>query len=231
MQFTHVIAAAAGIALVAGAGQDTVASLKQALQQGQTLIRQYEWVETTTISLKGEEKARKQNRCYYGADGKVQKTPVGEAAPPKAAPSGGRRGGRVKEKVVENKKDEMQDYMKSAVALIQKYVPPQAPQIQAAKDAGHVATKPQAGGSVQLEITDYLQAGDKLTIDVDPSGSRLLGLAVHTYLEKPDEQISLDVKMGSLPDGAIYAAQTTLDAPAKKIRVVVQNSGHKPVAR
>ena len=60
--------------------QDSVAALKQSMQQGQAKIRQYEWVETTIISLKGEEKARKQNRCYYGADGKVQKVPLDQRA-------------------------------------------------------------------------------------------------------------------------------------------------------
>jgi hypothetical protein len=32
-----------------------------------------------------------------------------------------------------------------------------------------------------------------------------------------------------LPDGATYAAQTTLDVKAKNITVVIQNSGHRPV--
>ncbi len=37
--------------------------------------------------------------------------------------------------------------------------------------------------------------------------------------------------MNTLPDGALYSAQTTLDAKAKNIQVVITNSGHKPVAR
>ena len=63
----------------AGGKADAVAALKQSLQQGLAKARQYEWIETTIISLKGEEKARKLNRCYYGADGKVQKVPVDQA--------------------------------------------------------------------------------------------------------------------------------------------------------
>jgi len=229
----HVAAVIAGVALLGGGQLDAIAALKQSLQQGQTLIRQYEWIETTTISLKGEEKARKQNRCYYGADGKVQKIPIADAPPQKAAPSGGggRRGGRVKEKVIENKKDEMKEYMERAVALVHRYVPPQGAQIQAAKDAGHVATQPQAGNRIQLAITDYVQPGDKLAIDFDPGGNKLLGLGVDTYLGTKDDPVTLAVQMASLPDGAIFAAQTTLDAKAKNIRVVVQNSGHRPVSR
>ena len=33
------------------------------------------------------------------------------------------------------------------------------------------------------------------------------------------------------PDGALYAAQTTLEAKAKNITVVIQSSGHRPVQR
>jgi hypothetical protein len=214
--------------------QDQVAALKGALQQGLARIKQYEWIETTIISLKGEEKARKQNRCSYSADGTVQKVPVGDAAAAEPAGDGGggrgRRGGRMKEKIVENKKEEMGEYMQRAVKLVQGYVPPDPAKIQAAKDAGHVTVTPQTGGQVRLAIAQYLQPGDSLTIDLDPAASRLLGLSVKSYLESQDDPVTLDVKMATLPDGALYAAQSALDASAKKIRVVIENSGHRPAA-
>ena len=217
------------------AAKDAVAVLKQSLAQGQALIRKYEWVETTIITLKGEEKARKQNRVYYGADGTLQKTPIGEAAPPPQQASGGRGGGRgrgkVKEHIVENKKEEMQEYMQKAVALVHQYLPPKPELIQAAKDAGRVTPQPQGDGRVKLEIAQYLQPGDKLSIDVDAAASQLLGVAVETYLEKKDDPVTLAVQMARLPDGAFYAAQTTLDAKAKNIRVVIQNSGYRPLSK
>ena len=43
--------------------------------------------------------------------------------------------------------------------------------------------------------------------------------------------MTLAVQMITLPDGAFYAAQTTLDAKAKNIQVVITNSGHKPMAK
>jgi hypothetical protein len=222
-------------ALPAGAGKaDAVAALKQSLQQGLAKARNYEWVETTIISLKGEEKARKQNRCYYGADGKVQKVPIEQPAAPQkeqAGRAGRRGGGALKEKVVENKKDEMQEYMKSAAALIHSYVPPKPEQIQAAKDAGRVKATPQAGGAVSVAISDYLQPGDALTIGLDPAAGKLLAVAVNTYLEKKEDTVTLDVKMNTLADGALYAAETKLDAKAKNITVVIQNTGHRPVQK
>ena len=217
-----------------GGAQDQVAALKQSMQQGLAKIRQYEWVETTIISLKGEEKARKQNRCYYGADGKVQKVSLDQPPAPEQAPSGrgGRRGGgKLKEQIVENKKDEMKEYMEQAAALIHSYVPPDPAKVQAAKDAGRIAANPQAAGKVRLVISQYLKPGDSLTLDVDAAASRLTGLGVNSYLDKPEDTVTLAVQMNALPDGALYAAQTTLDAKAKNITVVIQNSGHRPVSK
>jgi hypothetical protein len=214
--------------------QDQVAALKQSVQQGLAAVRQYEWVETTIIRLKGEEKGRKQNRAFYGADGKVQKVPLDQPQPAQEQ-GGGRRGGRdraapVRDRVVENKTDDMKDYMERAAALIHQYVPPNPTQIQAAKDAGHIAVT-QPSGSVRVAIADYLLKGDSLTVDMNPTTSALLGLGVNTYLDKPDETVTLTVKMTTLPDGALYAAETTLDAKAKDITVVIQNSGYKPAAK
>ena len=61
---------------------------------------------------------------------------MGEPAAQEAAQGGGRGGrggGRLKEKIVENKKDEMAEYMEKAAALIHQYVPPDPEQIQKAK--------------------------------------------------------------------------------------------------
>ena len=111
---------------------ERVAALKATVAASQIILKQYEWIETTVVSLKGDEKSRKQERCYYGADGKVQKIEV--SASPAPAKKRGLRG-----KIIENKKEELTDYMKQAVALVKTYVPPDPVKIQAAKDAGKVS--------------------------------------------------------------------------------------------
>jgi len=235
--FVVVLVLLAGVSLSGTATQtpaqtpaDRVAALKKSLADSQVSLRKYEWIETTALSLKGEEKSRKQLRCYYGADGKLQKLPVESAAAP-AAPAAGRRGGRVKQAVIANKKDEMQDYMERAAALIHQYLPPKPELIQKAKDAGKLAVAPPAQGRVQLDFTDYLLPGDKLSATLNAASNTLVGLKVASYLDKKDDVVSLDVQFGSLTDGTNFTAQTTLDAKAKNIRVVIQNTGHKPIAK
>jgi hypothetical protein len=230
------IAAAAGAHVMAqgtASPDERVAALKKSLQENQTRLRQYEWTETTTLSLKGEEKSRKQQRCFYGADGKVQKVPISPEAAPAAAPAAARggRGGRVKEQIVENKKDEMKEYMEKAAALIHRYVPPDPSQIQKAKDAGNLAVKPGQGGHVQLAFTGYQQPGDAFTIEIDGAAAQLSAITLATYLDKKEDVVGLKVAFAKLPDGTSYVAKTTLDVKAKNIQVVIDNSGHRPVAR
>jgi hypothetical protein len=213
--------------------EQRIAALKQSLQDSQARLRKYEWIETTIVSLKGEEKNRKQLRCYYGADGKLQKLPIGDGQQAAGDQGGGRRGGRLKQRIVENKKEDMQDYMERAASLVHHYVPPNPDDIDNAKKGGKIAVKPGQAGRARLEFTDYIKAGDLLAVDIDIDGAnnRLVNLTVASYLDTLDDAVTLTVQFGALDDGTSYAAQTTLDAKAKNIRVVIQNSGHRPIGQ
>lgn len=220
------------IAAQGAAPQERVAALKQSMQDSQARLRTYEWIETTAVSLKGKEKSRKQNRCYYGADGKVQKLAIGDgpaAAAP--APPRGRRG-RVKARVIENKKEEMTEFMQQAVALVHQYVPPDPGRIQSVRNAGKATMSTvEPNRRARIQFADYLQAGDSLAIEFDPQTNHLLAMKVTSYIEKRDDAVALEVRFADLPDGTTYQAATVLDAPSKKIAVRIENSGHRPVGR
>ena len=215
--------------------QEKIAALKESLAANQAALKQYSWIETTAISMKGEVKKQEQKQCYYGADGKVQKTPLAGAAQP--APKkeeeqarGGRRGGgggRVKEAVIENKVDELKDYMERVAALVHEYVPPDPQKLQAAQAAGHLTVQPSPGGIVMLQAKDYVKPGDSLSIGFD-SALKLSSYNSTSYVEKPKEDdVTLAVTFGKLPDGTAFPQQVLLDVKAKQIQVKVTNSGHK----
>jgi hypothetical protein len=212
--------------------QEKIAALKQSLAENQAALRQYSWIETTTVSLKGEVKKQEQKQCYYGADGKVQKTPVpGAAAPPpqQQKDSGrGKRGGRVKESIVENKVEEMKDYMERAVALVHQYVPPDPQKIQAAQAAGHVSVEPGAANVAKLTVKDYLKPGDTLAIGLDTAAKQLSEFNVSSYVDKPkDDDLTLAVTFGRLTDGTSFPQQVMLNVTGKNVQVKIANSGHK----
>jgi hypothetical protein len=205
--------------------QQRVLELKQSVARDQQNIRQYEWIETTVISLKGEEKSRKQQRCYYGAEGTLQKITV-DASPP-AAKKRGLRG-----RIIENKKEELTDYMKQAVALVKTYVPPDPARIQAAKDAGKVSMDLLGPGrGVRLNLRDYGKPGDVLSVEVDPASNRVTALTVATYLNDAKDAVTLNVGFSSLQDGTGYPATKALVAQAKNLSVNITSSGYRKVTQ
>ena len=200
---------------------ERVAALKASLAASQLVLRQYEWIETTVVSLKGEEKSRKQERCYYGADGGLQKVPV--TATPAPEKKRGLRG-----RIIEKKTEELTDYMKNAVSLVKTYVPPNPAKVQAAKDAGKVTIELlEPGKRARLNFRDYEKAGDNLGVEVNLVNNHALGVKVSTYLDDAKDAVTLDARMGQLNDGTTYASGITLDAKAKNLTVAVQNSGYR----
>jgi hypothetical protein len=120
--------------------------------------------------------------------------------------------------------------MKSAVSLVKTYVPPNPAKIQAVKDAGKVTIELlEPGKRVRLNFRDYEKAGDNLGVEVDLVNNRALGVKVSTYLDDAKDTVTLHVRMGQLNDGTTYASDITLDAPARKIQVAVENSGYRKI--
>jgi hypothetical protein len=216
-----------GAVIAQGApAQSNAAAIKESLAANQARLRTYSWVETTEVSLKGEVKKNEQKQCYYGADGKVQKTALAgaPAAPAKPSGGGGRRGGgKLKEQIVENKVDEMKDYMEKVVALVHEYVPPDPQKIGAAESAGNVSR-----GGPGLTVKSYVKPGDVLAIGFDPAAKQLTSYTVQSFVEKPKEDdVKLVVTFGKLEDGTRYPQQIVLNVVAKKLQVKVTNSGYK----
>lgn len=201
--------------------QDQVAELKQSLQANQASLRRYQWMETTTVSLKGDVKSVKQSSCYYGADGKVQKTEVSESQAPQPS------GGRLKQRVIAHKKEEMTDYMQRAVELVHHYVPPDPNMINYSKSTNNIAREVVAPGLIKLKISNFYKPGDVMTIGLNMQAKSITDINVSTYLDDPKDAITLAVSFSNLPDGTSFTKQTVLNAPDKHIQAVVLNSGYR----
>jgi len=210
----------------AGSGgelQQKIAAVKQSVAENQQKLHQYQWTETTQLTLKGDAKPPKQSMCQYGPDGTVQKTPLGAPAPP---PSGG----RMKEKIIEKKKEEMQDYMGQVKTLLAKYTPPDPQKMEQSLKAGNASLNPNPSAqTVALIFKNYAQSGDQMTLSFDTATKKVSSLNVDTYLDDPKDVVTLGVKMASLPDGTNYVEQTVLDATAKKLQVTTTNSNYQRV--
>jgi len=209
-----------------GAGgelQQKMEVVKQSIAQNQQRLHRYQWVETTQLTLKGDDKPPKQSLCRYGPDGTVQKTPIG--APPQP-PSGG----RLKQRVIEKKKEEMQDYMGQVKSLLGMYVPPDPNKMGQAFQAGKASLNSTPGAQgVEIVFKNYAQPGDQMTLSFDTATRKVSSVNVNTYMDEPKDTVTLTVQMASLPDGTNYVRQTVLDATAKKLQVTTTNYNYQPI--
>ena len=205
--------------------QQKFQALKQAAAENKQRLMHYQWVETTVLTLKGEDKPPKQDLCRYGPNGQVQKVPIGE---PQQQPSG--RQGRLKEHVVEKKKEEMQDYMQQVKAVLSLYVPPDAQRMQKAFQAHNVSIVP-GGGVAQLVFKNYAQPGDQMTIAFDTAAKKIQSLDVNSYVGDTKDSFTMAAQFASLPDGTNYVSQTVLNAPSKNVKVTTTNSQYSKIAQ
>jgi hypothetical protein len=224
-----VVAAAVLVGVVAtrpASAQDLkekLAAVKQAAAANQQALRSYTWLEKTELSLKGELKATKVDSCRYGPDGKVQKTPV--VQPPPAEKKRGLKG-----KVVANKTGEMKEELEASVALVQKYVPPSPDMIQVVSNAGTASLSQAGPNMVAFTFPGYAKQGDALKVTFDKGITSLQQIDVNTWLDKPEEVVTLHVAMQSLPNGVSFPGTVLLTIASTKMQVRITKSNYQKLA-
>jgi hypothetical protein len=198
------------------------AAIKESAAENQQRLHQYQWIETNQLTLKGEPKPPKQSLCQYGPDGQIQKTPI---AQPGQQPE---QGGRLKQRIVRKKTEEIQDYMGDVKGVLSMYVPPDPQKLQQAFQQGNASITPGgAGGPVTMKFMNYAQPGDQMDISFNPQQKAITQLAVHTYLQEPKNAITMTTQFGSLPDGTSFPQKTVLNLPAKEMVVTTTNSNYQ----
>ena len=205
-----------------------IEGIKQSLAASAVAIKSYEWTQTVALSLKGEEKSRKDYKCSYGADGKVQKTAVPSTATEETKKKKGLRG-----KAVANKMEDIQATLKAATELMDQYSPLDPAKIQAAKAAGNVSVSvPGADNRVRVTIKNYLKQGDVVEVEVDGAKNTLQGVTITSAMDQGDVKgpVTAKVTYAALADGTQYTIKQVLDMKAQSLKVDVDNGSYSKKA-
>jgi hypothetical protein len=223
---------ASGLAIAAGT-QDKE-KFAQAQKQNSEALKQYTWKSRTEIKMKGESKNVKLEQIRYDIDGKLEKTSIGgspEQQPQEESKAGrrGRRGrGKAKDKIVEKKKKEFAEMMQALGKLVASYgqIPPEKMQ-SFAQNAQVSQGEGDQVGTVRIQGGDVLQAGDAMTIWIDPATQMMRRVEIKTALEENPVTVVSDYQ--NLTDGPTYQARSVVDYPAKEIELTVENYDYQRV--
>jgi hypothetical protein len=196
-------------------------AIKTAQDANKAKLAQYTWTETETISIKGDVKDTKTYQVQM-VNGKAQKTLVND----QKASSGGGREGRAKERIVEKKTEEFEEYGQSISALAKQYTTPNPEALMAAKQAGNISLQP-GSGTVSLVIKNYVKQGDSVTMTISEQTHSPVSVQVNSYLNDPKDAVTISAQFAKLPDGTNHVATTTINGVSKQLTVNDVNSNYQ----
>lgn len=205
--------------------QARVGDLKESAAKNKEALAKYTWTERVTISLSGKERKQERFQVRMGPDGKPIKTPIDAPGQDQSA-----RGGRLRQRIVEKKKEEFEDYAQSMKDLAQQYIPPEKDLIQDAYSKGNISITPGAGGApgrIQFVIRNYIRNGDSVTIIFDKDQKQLVSISIHSWIDDPTDIMNLSVRFDKLPDGTSHASGSTVEGVRKHLTVVTANDNYR----
>jgi hypothetical protein len=206
--------------------QEKLAAIKQSSAANKQALAHYTWLEQQTTSLKGEVKKTQQFQVRIGPDGQQQKT---ELNPQSALPEPS--GGRIKQRIVEKKKEEFQEYGQQIAALGKQYSQPDMQALKQANQQGNISMQPSgAEGTVNLVIKSYLKPNDSVTLVFNQQQKALQSIKVASYLTDPSDAVTVAVQFAKLPDGTNHVATVQVNGVSKQLGVLIQNSNYQPIS-
>jgi len=204
--------------------QQRIAELKEAVARNKQGLAQYTWVEQDTIILKGEQKKQEQFQVRLGPDGKPQKTLLNATAPTQSGHEG-----RLKEHIIEKKKEEYKEYADRIRELIRQYLPPDKDALEQARQKGNilVGAEPNMPGQYRAVISNYIKPGDSMTLVIDPAQKNIVRLSIATYLDDPKDAVKVDAVFSPISGGPNHVSSATINGVSKQLTITVENSNYQ----
>jgi hypothetical protein len=197
--------------------------VKAASAANKAALAHYTWQEQQVISLKGNVKKSEVYQVSVGPDGEQQKTEL-SSSPAPAPPSGG----RLKQRIVEKKTDEFQQYGQQVAALAKQYAHLDPQLLQEAYQQGNISLQMGGGaGTTSLVIKNYLKPNDQMTLVFNSAEKAIAGMNVSSYLSGPSDVVTMSVQFAMLPSGVNHVASTQINGVSKQMTVAITNSNYQ----
>ena len=200
--------------------QQKLTQMGEATKKNQFQLRGYQWQESVSVMVDGHQAAPRQSLCRYAADGTVLKTPLGPTD------SNAKHGGPLRRHMIEEKQEEIAEVGRVAA----QYLLPDPNRFRDSVAAGRVALESDSQGGTTVAFRDYQKPGDEMKLILDPASMQVVRIEISTYLDNGRSSVVEQIRFARLADGTLYPAQTTIQAPAKKILISTTSTNYVRLA-
>lgn len=199
-------------ATAAGAQQPT-AAMMTGMAANARQLRQYTFKQRAETYHKGELKNTKIDEVHYNASGERVTVPLDEQRT-ESAPHLRGPGSRLIAKKIEEKQEEMKEYIERLTALTSRYLAPEPAKFQVAMAAAEVTV---GGSQLRIRLRDYVKDGDTMTMSFDSMTNRPTKTEINTTLD--DAPVSIVLAFDQIHEGPKYPGKTVVRADAKQLEV------------
>lgn len=203
------------------------AKVAAAIKGNAQALKAFSYQQRTQLQVKGETKKVTLNQMDYDMYGNLRKTLLSEEpAADSQQSSGGRRGGRLKQRVIAKKKGEFKEMMEGIASLVKSYTELPPERLQAAlKQAAFSQGQGDMQGAIQIRMLNVVRQGDSLTLWIDQAAMLFRRVAIATSYE--GNPVTATANYAMLPTGQVYMAKSVLNYPKKKVVVEIDNLNYQ----
>jgi hypothetical protein len=200
--------------------------LQQFAAQNAAQLRAYQWIETTSTTVQGHAMPAKKFICRFGPDGTLTRTPLD----PQKNSSSQMKGGPLMRSMEKKKMGEIKDEMTEVHEVAAMYLPLTPEKLQEAMQNDQANVGRDGTDNNAISVSGYSKPGDQLTLHLNPPTQQVQSISVKTFLDTPDDPLTIALQFSKLDDGTTYPSVTTIEAPSKKISITTLSSDFsKPV--
>lgn len=191
--------------------------IAQARKANSALMHQYMWESRTVFIMNGETKDTRIDQEQYGPDGQLQKTELNNE-------SSSHPRGFLRRRIAEDKKDELEKYLKGLRGILDQYTLPTAGKMVDFLAGANVqfTQDPSGAALLMMQGSNVIQPGDNLSVWADPTSYAFRKMQI-TTTDQDGNPVNVNCTFKTIPPGLTYMSMAEVDLPAKNITLQVHN--------
>jgi len=192
---------------------DVAFLLTEARAANDALMREYTWISRAEMVDEGQVKDVRIEAVTYGAEGRLQRSVLNDAAAPLPR-------GFLRRHADEHERQKVEEYVAGLRSLLEDYTLPRAGRVQNFITTA-MASGPDSGGLYKLTGRNVVLPGDSFAVWVDPTTRQGQKIQVSTSFD--GDLVTLTATFKTLPSGLNHVAYAEVTVPTRQISIQVQN--------
>jgi hypothetical protein len=206
---------------IAAAQNPGALGIGESLKQNAEELKHYSYKRRTEIQVKDKSLGARVDLVRF-VNGKTETIPI--ETPPRPEQSGGRRGlrGKIIEKRVEQKKDEMKEERERLEELLHSYTSPGSDSMRTIFAKAALSRRgPDPDADVEIVAKGIMKSSDSFTLVWSAVNHRPVSIDIRADLDGKPVQLTLEY--AALRDGPFYVAHTRIAMPKKETVIRIDN--------